>query len=248
MVSRLRPRCGRIGETICDPFMAERMLEYAALLRRDLLRAGGAGLTADGLVPAHLPLLVYSGRARWNAPLRVEERTAWAPAGLAELQPRFALRLVDAGAYRGDHARDGNMARAWLALDAADAAGLPAALERAVWTLARIGEAALSRSFEVWCDGVLRPRFGDRMPSLANMMETPTMLAETLREWEERLVSEGREEGRRAGREEGRRTGREEERAHLRRLAEQRFDAKTADALARLLAAADDTSTRSAGQ
>ena len=140
-----------------DPFMAERMLEYAALLRRDLLRAGGAGLTAGGLVPAHLPLLVYSGRARWNAPLRVEERAAWAPAGLAELQPRFALRLVDAGAYRGDHARDGNMARAWLALDAADAAGLPAALERAVWTLARIGEAALSRSFEVWCDGVLRP-------------------------------------------------------------------------------------------
>ena len=243
-----------------DPFMAERMLEYAALLRRDLLRAGGAGLTAGGLVPAHLPLLVYSGRARWNAPLRVEERTAWAPAGLAELQPRFALRLVDASAYRGDHVRDGNMARAWLALDAADAAGLLAALERAVWTLARIGEAALSRSFEVWCGGVLRPRFGDRMPSLANMMETPTMLAETLREWEERLVSEGRrtgreegrrtgrEEGRRTGREEGRRTGREEERAHLRELAEQRFDAKTAAALARLLAAADDTSTRSAGQ
>ena len=74
------------------------------------------------------------------------------------------------------------------------------------------------------------------------------MLAETLREWEERLVSEGREEGRRTGREEGRRTGREEERALLRRLAEQRFDAKTADALARLLAAADDASTRSAGQ
>ena len=74
------------------------------------------------------------------------------------------------------------------------------------------------------------------------------MLAETLREWEERLVSEGREEGRRTGREEGRRTGREEERALLRRLAEQRFDAKTADALARLLAAADDSSTRSAGQ
>ena len=78
------------------------------------------------------------------------------------------------------------------------------------------------------------------------------MLAETLREWEERLVSEGRragrEEGRRAGREEGRRTGREEERALLRELAEQRFDAKTAAALARLLAAADDTSTRSADQ
>ena len=70
------------------------------------------------------------------------------------------------------------------------------------------------------------------------------MLAETLREWEERLVSEGR----RAGREEGRRTGREEERAFLRRLAEQRFDAKTVAALALLLADAESASAKPAGQ
>lgn len=66
------------------------------------------------------------------------------------------------------------------------------------------------------------------------------MLEETLREWEEQLISEGRrtgrEEGRRTGREEGRRTGREEERARLRRLVEQRLDAETASAVARLLA------------
>ena len=79
------------------------------------------------------------------------------------------------------------------------------------------------------------------------------MLAETLREWEERLISEGRrigrEEGRRIEHEEGRRTGREEgrreERARLRKLAEQHFDARTADALARLLATADDPSLES---
>ena len=225
-----------------DPFMAERMLEYAALLRLDLLRAGGPGAMAGGMVPAHLPLLVYNGRGAWNAPLEVEVRTAWAPAALAALQARFALLLVDARAYRGDDVRDGNVARAWLALDAADAVGLPGALERAAWTLAGIGEAALSRSFEAWCDGVLRPRFGDGMPSLADMMETPTMLAETLREWEERLIGEGR----RTGREEGRRAGREEERARLRRLVEQRFDARTADALARLLA--EDAAPKTAGQ
>ena len=79
------------------------------------------------------------------------------------------------------------------------------------------------------------------------------MLAETLREWEERLISEGRragrEEGRRTGHEEGRRTGREEgrreERARLRKLAEQHFDAQIANALARLLATADDASPES---
>ena len=66
------------------------------------------------------------------------------------------------------------------------------------------------------------------------------MLAETLREWEERLVSEGREQGRR--------TGREEERALLRRLAEQRFDAKTVAALALLLADAESASAKPEGQ
>ena len=60
-----------------------------------------------------------------------------------------------------------------------------------------------------------------------DMMETPTMLAETLQEWEEQKLSEGREEGR------------EEERARLRRLADRHLDADTANALARLLAAED---------
>lgn len=134
------------------------------------------------------------------------------------------------------------MARAWLALDAADAALLAVALERASHTLARVGDAGLTESFAAWCDGVLRPRFGAATPPLANMMETPAMLAETLREWEERLISEGQ----RTGREEGRRTGREEgrraERALLLNIIERRFDAATAEALAGVLAAAGDES------
>ncbi len=216
--------------------MAERMLEYAALLRRDLLRAGGAGLTAGGLVPAHLPLLVYSGRARWNAPLRVEERTAWAPAGLAELQPRFALRLVDASAYRGDHARDGNMARAWLALDAADAAGLLAALEEgrldsgADW---RGGAFAVVRGVVRWraapplrrSDAILGEHDGDTDDACGNASGMGRTVGQ-------RGPADGTGRGTRASA----------------RVGRQRFDAKTADALARLLAAADDASTRSAGQ
>ena len=224
------------------PHMAERLLEYAALLRRDLLRGGAT------LVPAHVPLVVYSGRARWSPPQRVEERTAWVPDALAEFQPRMAFRFVDAKTYRGDHALDGNVARAWLALEAADAAGVAAALEHAARTFAGVGDATLWRGFAVWCEGVLPQRFGDRLRSLTDMMEKPTMLAETLQEWEEQKINEGRqegrlagrEEGRLAGREEGRLAGREEERERLRRLAERRFDAATANALDRLFKAADE--------
>ena len=157
------------------PHMAERVIEYAVLLRRDLLRGGAT------LVPAHVPLVVYSGRAKWSPPLRVEERTAWVPDALAESQPRMAFRFVDAKAYRGDHVPDGNVARAWLALEAADAAGVAAALEHAARTFAGAGDAALSRGFAVWCRGVLPQRFGDRLRSLTDMMEKPTMLAERFR-------------------------------------------------------------------
>ena len=220
------------------PHMAERLHEYAALLRRDLLRVG-----ALATVPAHMPLVVYNGRAHWSPRRRVEANTAWVPDALARFQPRMEFRFVDARTYRGDHVLDGNVARAWLALEAADAAGLAAALRHATGTFARVGDATLSRGFEGWCYGVLPRRFGDRLRTLTDIMEKPTMLAETLREWEEQKVNEGRlagrEEGRLAGREEGRVVGREEERARLRRLVELHFDAATADSLARLIGAGD---------
>ena len=211
------------------PHMAERVIEYAVLLRRDLLRGGAT------LVPAHVPLVVYSGRARWSPPLQVAERTEWVPDALARFQPRMEFRFVDAKTYRGDHSSDGNVARAWLALEAADAAGVAAALEHAARTFAGVGDPALSHGLERWCYGVLRHRFGDRLRTLTDIMEKRTMLAETLQEWDEQKINEGRL----AGREEGRLAGREEERVRLRRLAE-RFDAATANALDRLFKAADE--------
>ena len=205
------------------PHMAERVIEYAVLLRRDLLRVG-----ATATVPAHVPLVVYSGRARWSPPLQVAERTEWVPDALAEFQPRMAFRFVDAKTYRGDHALDGNVARAWLALEAADAAGLAAALEHAARTFAQVGDAALSHGLERWCYGVLPQRFGDRLRTLTDMMEKPTMLAETLQEWEEQKINEGRL------------AGREEERERIRRLAERHLDGATATAFGRLINADDE--------
>ena len=205
------------------PHMAERVIEYAVLLRRDLLRGD-----ATATVPAHVPLVVYSGRAKWSPPLQVAERTAWVPDALAEFQPRMAFRFVDAKTYRGDHTLDGNVARAWLALEAADAAGVSAALEYAARTFAAVGDAALSHGLERWCYGVLRHRFGDRLRTLTDIMEKRTMLAETLQEWDEQKINEGRL------------AGREEERERIRRLAERHLDAATASEFARLINADEE--------
>ena len=193
-----------------------------------------------GLVVAHVPLVVYNGRERWRVPLQLVTPAGWAPPMLARLQPSFAYRLIKAKDYAGDDVEDGNLARAALALDAAPAAGLAAALKRAATLLAEVGDRALQRSFEVWCDGILRPRFGDSLPTLANMMETPTMLADTLREWEERIIDEGRQEGRREGRQEGRQEMLAGERTLLCGQAERRFGAATGQALAGILAGVED--------
>ena len=77
-----------------DPHMVDRLLEYVALLRRDLRRSGWMA-AGGGRAVAHVPLVVHNGRAKWNVPLRLDER-GWMPPELGALQPRLAGRLVDA--------------------------------------------------------------------------------------------------------------------------------------------------------
>ena len=63
------------------------------------------------------------------------------------------------------------------------------------------------------------------------------MLAETLREWDEQKIAEGRREGRLVGLQEGRREGRREgQRALLCRQASQRFGAAAGAELEAVLA------------
>ena len=180
--------------------------------------------------------MVYNGRAKWNVPLRLAE-PEWAPPELRDLQPRLACRLVDAGDYAGDDVADGNPARAVLALDAASGHGLAPALARAVALLSAADDQALWQSFAAWCRGILSPRLGGRLPALVNDKET-TMLAETLREWDEQKIDEGR----RAGRQEGRREVLAEERALLCGLASRRFGAAAGAELEVVLAGVEGAS------
>ena len=230
-----------------DAHMAERLLEYVALLPRALRRTGWMA-AEGGRVVAHVPLVVYNGRAKWNVPRQLDERR-WAPSELRTLQPRLAYRLIDAKDYAGDDVADGNLARAVLALDAASAQGLAPALERAVALLSALDDSELWRSFVAWCGGTLSPRLGGQLPTLVNDKET-TMLAETLREWDEQKIAEGRREGRLVGRQEGRRVGHREGRrealAEARALlcsqAARRFGAATGTELEAVLAGAEDAS------
>ena len=248
-----------------DPDMLERMVEYWALQRRQLRRSRKA-LGPDGEPPLIVPVVVHTGRGQWTSP-----RSTATPEGGNEppdLFEHFAYRLVDVKSYAGDHASDGNLCRAGFALDAASAENVAAALGRAAELLGEASDGALSRSFELWCRGVLGRRLAKRLPSLANLMEEPLMLAQTLQDWEERNIQRGREEGKLLGREEGigigmrrgvergreegvdigMRRGREEERRLLCGLAARRFGDTTANALRPLLGSLrDEAGLKAAG-
>ena len=71
-----------------DAHMVERLLEYVALLPRTLRRSGWMA-AEGGRVVAHVPLVVYNGRAQWNVPLRLAN-PEWMPSELRDLQPRLA--------------------------------------------------------------------------------------------------------------------------------------------------------------
>ena len=79
--------------------MADRLLEYVALLRIDLRRSGW--MAAEGSRVTAAP----SGTCR----LRLAEPER-APPELRDLEPRPAYRLVGAGGYASDDAADGNPA------------------------------------------------------------------------------------------------------------------------------------------
>ena len=230
-------------QSTVDPRMAERMQEYAALLRGDLAREGGVRGPGGG-PPSLLPLVVYNGRRPWTAPVDLSGGTDGLPRGLAAMQPRFEYALLEVRRFAPEALALGlrgsaagvNFALAQFALENASAEGLPAAMAALARLLKTEGERELAESFGMWVEGVLEPRLGVQLPSFAELMEEPPMLAETLDEWAEENFRQGRMEGMAYGRAEGM----ERERALLLRLTRRRFGADVSEALSGLIKGVED--------
>ena len=252
-----------------DRHMALRVETYTALLRQDLLREGHlAGPNRE--LPRVLPVVVHTGRERWNAPLGVRALTAPGPEALAPLQPDAAFVLLDGPALPDEDVRS-NLAAALIAVQScAEASQMPERVAGLLGLLRRTGDEALGEALRDGLRGMLEARFGGELPR--RWMEEPMSLEHRMDEWEqewfrqgreegvrrgreegirrgreegvrrgrEEGVRQGREEGIRRGREEGREEGRAEERALLLRQAARRFGADTAEALAGLLEGVDD--------
>ena len=212
--------------------MALRMESYVALLRQEMADE----LRADDDLPPALPVLVYTGDRPWQPPT-LRQLTSPTPTGLRRWQPELKMLALDASALNAEDG-DINPVAALLRLQRCRRqAELPALAAALFGALRREG---LTRLAERLSDALMRmlvARFGgdgtsdgytEELRRALRHMEEPRMLAETVTRWRQEAIDEGR------------RRGLSLERTLLRRLAAQRFDIVTGNALAALLANEED--------
>ena len=94
-----------------DATMALRVLEYTAMLYRELLRAGEA---IPGELPPVLPIVLYNGESPWGAARNVGELIEEPGPALLAYQPSQRYAMVDERHARADYAGERTRAVALL--------------------------------------------------------------------------------------------------------------------------------------
>ena len=221
-------------QSAVDRSMAVRMLTYTGLLYEKLIADGV--LREHGALPPVLPIVIYSGRRPWTAPVDVAKLIA--PGGgraLRRHQPSERYFLLDERRAGGADLPSGNLVSSLVALRAApDRERVQAVLDGLIELLRGQDDEELEAAFREWVNQVLVPRHfrGSASDPPPRLEEVRTMLTDNLAEWPAKLVEQGIEQGIEQGR--------EEERALLCRQAARKFDAGAGRRLAAALAGVAD--------
>lgn len=221
-------------QSTIDARMALRMLDYTIRILQGLSRKD---LGSRGEFPPVLPLVIYNGARRWNAPTEVRDLLAPVPEELVGYLPRHRYLLMDLRALEPTLLPVGNVVSLVTMLEQADSQAqleeLGASL--AFW-LRRVGETELLHSFEAWITQVLVERTGPQGTLDLNIGTEEdggmsSTLAERVRKWGDELNQQWLEKGI----EQERRAALERERALVLRLVTRRFGSQTADRLTPVL-------------
>ena len=216
-----------------DSSTALRVLEYTALLYRELLRAGSH---APGALPPVLPVVLYNGDSPWRPATEMRELIAAPPPALAPCQPSQRHFVLDERRVRAEELKLHELTLAVAQLEQSrSVADLARVARRLTERLSGTGEGELRRTFADWLR-TLERRLGAgdqtrRPPDDLSLEDMTVSLEERVAEWPKPYIQQGREEGRREGISLGRREGIEQQRQMLRRLASARFGAATGDRL-----------------
>ncbi len=203
--------------------MAWRVTEYTVELYRAVEAQGS--LVRRARRPAVLPIVVYSGRRPWTAPLHADlAMMPRVPAAERETLHRLsfgAFEMVDFVARAKDDPWPGNALWAQISVEAALASGDPARLALLDWM----------RQLDDWYSLGQEKKLEELGSLEAFDRKFEERFVATVRGWREQSHEQGMEEGM----EQGMRRGVERERALLCRMAARRFGAKTSERLSALL-------------
>lgn len=195
-----------------DWFMAVRIMTYVGLLYQDLVRSE-AVKTNESLPPV-LPIVLYNGDPRWQAPADIADLITPVPGGLERYRPHLHYLLLDEGSYH-DHelASLRNLSATLFRLEnSRTPEDVQQVLQALIDWLQSSEQDHLRRAFTIWLKKVFLP---GRMPEVAfdeiqDLQEVHSMLAERVKEWTKNWEQQGIEKGWREGRQEGRQEGLQE--------------------------------------
>ena len=185
-------------QSTVDHFMSVRILGYLALLYQDLIRTEKLG--KNNLLPPVLPLVLYNGERRWQAPVDLDALIYPAPLGLERFRPKLSFLLLDQGCFAiQDLSELKNLVAALFRLERSRTDNdIREVVRNLLNWLNSAEQDSLRRAFTVWCNRVLLPR---KLPNLditefKSLREVETMLADTVQGWKKEGIIQGREEGR----------------------------------------------------
>ena len=238
-----------------DPAMAARMAAYVGMAYESLTPAARG---PRGRYPAVLPMVVYTGRARWTAAAALRDLVD-PVAGLAGYVAGRGYRRLDLCSLAEDDPRERNRLAVLSRLTGRRSlAGMVEVLRPAAGWLrdgpdAHDDDRALFQDFLDWTKVLLpqleMPVRPDHAATLEwrELMDELTVIEARAREWPQEWLQEGRAEGRAEGIQEGRAEGIEVgiergQRALLCHQAARRFGATAGERLAAALADIRDPS------
>ena len=221
-------------QSTIDRRMARRMLNYTMQILDGL---GDDELGPGGTYPPVLPVVIYNGERRWNAPTDLRDHFPQVPEALLGYLPRHRYLLIDLRAPDASLLVEENIVSLMAILERAKTLGQLEEVGAAMadW-LVRVGDAELLDSVEAWITQVLTKRTGPSGTASELQIRkkeegTMSSLAERVKRWGDELNQEWLTKGLERGIEQGI----ERERALVRGLAARRFGPVVAQRLTPLL-------------
>ncbi len=208
-----------------DQYMALRMMTYVGLLYQDLIAQKQTN--PDELLPPVLPIVLYNGVSRWQAPTDVHDLIYPLKGGFEPYRPHASYLLIDEGRFKSSELAElKNLVAALFRLEKSrDLETVRSAVANLITWLKQPDQSGLLRAFTRWIYHVfIKTRYPKvKLPEVENLEEAHTMLSKTVVEWTKQWKQEGLEKGREEGLEKGLEKGREMMARALVRLLERKF-------------------------